>query len=329
MTPKTLTAALVALVALLATPTVASAARVNVAVGIGDQASTIFDQKNFKALKVKKVRYFIRWNAIDDPGQLALADAYVNRAQASGARVLMHISSNVLVRAKDAKRLGVAAAKLPSVKQYRSKVGALIKRYGGKRLDWGVWNEMNHDTQPTYRSPKRAAQFFLAMRKMCKGCKIVAADILDQSGAPRYLQRFFKALKSKRRLVKVVGIHNYSDTNRRRSRGTRGIIRMVNRYNRRAEVWLTETGGVVKFGRSFPCNPKKPRKAERRQARAVKYMFRLTRAFRRDIKRLYIYNYTGAGCGKSVRFDAGLTRPNGKPRPAYRVVKRTLRGFKR
>ena len=328
MTPKTLTAALVALVALLATPTIASA-RVNVAVGIGDQASTIFDQKNFKALKVKKVRYFIRWNAIDDPGQLALADAYVNRAKASNARVLMHISSNVLVRAKDARRLGIRAAKLPSVKQYRRKVGALIKRYGGKQLDWGVWNEMNHDTQPTYKSPKRAAQFFLAMRKMCKGCKIVAADILDQSGATRYLGRFFKALKSKRRLVKVVGIHNYSDTNRRRSRGTRGIIRTVNRYNRRAEVWLTETGGVVKFGKSFPCNPKKPRKAERRQARAVKYMFRLTRMFRRDIKRLYIYNYTGAGCGKSVRFDAGLTRPNGKPRPAYRVVKKAMRGFKR
>ena len=329
MTPKTLIAALVALVALLATPTVASAAKVNVAVGIGDQASTIFDQKNFQALKIKKVRYFIRWNAIDDGGQLAMADAYVNRAKADGARVLMHISSNVLVRAKDAKRLGVKAAKLPSVKQYRRKVGALIQRYGGKDLDWGVWNEMNHDTQPTYKSPKRAAQFFLAMRKMCKGCKIVAADILDQAGAARYLQRFFKALKAKRRLVKVVGIHNYSDTNRRRSSGTRSLIRMTNRYNRRAEVWLTETGGLVKFGRSFPCNRKKPGKAERRQARAIKYMFSLTRRFRGDIKRLYIYNYTGAGCGKKVRFDAGLTRPNGKARPAYRVVKKAAKGFKR
>ena len=329
MTPKTLTAALVALVALLATPTVASAARVNVAVGIGDQAATIFDQKHFQALKIEKVRYFIRWNAIDDPGQLAMADAYVNRAKADGARVLMHISADVLVRAKDARRLGVRAAKLPSVKQYRSKVGALIERYGGKELDWGVWNEMNHDTQPTYRSPKRAAQFFLAMRKMCKGCKIVAADILDQHGAPRYLKRFFKALKGKRRLVKVVGLHNYSDTNRKRSSGTRGIIRTVNRYNRSAEVWLTETGGLVKFGRSFPCNPKKPKKAERRQARAIKNMFRLTKKFRKDVKRLYIYNYTGAGCGKKVRFDAGLTRPNGKPRPAYRVVRKALRGFKR
>ena len=328
MTPKTLIAALVTVIALLATPALASA-KINVAVGIGDQAETIFDQKNFKALKIKKVRYFIRWNAIDNPGQLALADAYVNNAKAAGARVLMHISSDVLIRAADAKRLRKKAAKLPSVKQYRRKVGALIARYGGKELDWGVWNEMNHDTQPTYRSPARAAQFFLAMRGMCKGCTIVAADILDQGGATRYLGRFFKALKGKRRLVKVVGIHNYSDTNRYRSSGTRAIIRTVNRYNRRAQVWLTETGGVVKFGRSFPCNPKKPGKAERRQARAVKYMFKLTRLFRADIKRLYIYNYTGAGCGRKIRFDAGLTRPNGKARPAYAVVKKALRDFKR
>ena len=327
MTLKTLTAALVALVALLATPTFASAARVNVAVGIGDQASTIFDQKNFKALKIKKVRYFIRWNAADNPGELALADAYVNNAKASGARVLMHISSDVLIRAKDARRLGRKAAKLPSVKQYKRKVGALIERFGGKALDWGVWNEANHDTQPTYKSPKRAAQFFLAMRSMCKGCTIVGLDILDQSGAPRYAKRWFKALGGKRRFVKVVGIHNYSDTNRYRSSGTRGLLRVINRYNRRAAVWLTETGGVVKFGRNFPCNRRKPAKAERRQARAVKYMFRLTRKFRGDIKRLYIYNYTGSNC--RTRFDAGLVRRNGKARPAYKVVKRALRGFKR
>jgi hypothetical protein len=328
MPRKSLIALLCAVCALIAVPASASAA-INVSVGIGDQNATTFDVQSFKDLRVKKVRYFIRWNAVDNPGELALADAYVNKAKASGVRVLMHISSDVLVRAVDARRNGTKAAKLPTVKQYRSKVGALVRRYGRKKLDWGVWNEANHDTQPTYRNPKRAAQFFLEMRRLCRGCKIVALDILDQRGAEKYIQRFYSALGSRRRLANVVGIHNYSDTNRYRSSGTRSIIRATKRYNRRAKFWLTETGGVVRFA-SFTCNPNSAssvNKAERRQDRAIRQMFKLTRQFRRDVQRLYIYNFVGTNC--TTRFDTGIVRADGSPRPAYNRVKREMRNFKR
>ena len=56
-------------------------------------------------------------------------------------------------------------------------------------------------------------------------------------------------------------------------------------------------------------------------------MFTLTKRFRRDIKRLYIYNFYGADCEQ--RFDAGMVRSDGTARPAYDVVKRQLRNFKR
>ena len=324
--PRTLIAVLALLGALAVVPTTA-AARTDVSVGIGDQNVSTFDVASFKALKIKKVRYFVRWNAIDNPGELALADAYVNRAKRANIRVLMHVSSDVLVRASEARRLGRRAAKLPTVRQYRAKVGALVRRYGGRSLDWGVWNEANHDTQPTYRNPKRAAQFFLAMRSLCKGCRIVALDVLDQRGVERYIARWFGALGSKRRLASVVGIHNYSDTNRYRSSGTRSIIRTAKRFNRRAKFWFTETGGVVSFGKAFPCNRNSPARAERRQSRAISYMFRLTRLFRRDVQRLYIYNFVGTNC--TTRFDTGIVRANGDPRPAYRTVKRQLRNFRR
>jgi hypothetical protein len=328
MSRPTLLAVLAALSVLALLPASASAARYNVSVGIGDQGVGTFDVPSFQALNVKKVRYFIRWNAIDNPGELALADAYVNKAREKGVRVLMHISSDVLVRAQDARRQGIAAAKLPTVRQYRQKVGALVRRYGRSRLDWGVWNEANHDTQPTYNNPRRAAQFFLEMRRLCRGCKIVALDILDQKGAERYIQRWFRALpSSQRRRASIVGIHNYSDTNRYRSRGTRSIIRTTKRFNRRAKFWATETGGVVSFGSSFPCNPANPAPAERRQDRAVKYMFRLTKQFRRDIQRLYIYNFVGTDC--TTRFDTGIVRADGSPRPAYNTIRRELRNFKK
>jgi hypothetical protein len=311
--------AIVALCAILVVPATASAQKLNVAVGIGDQSPTIFDSAQFNDLKIKKVRYFIKWDAVDRPGELAMADAYVNRARADRAQVLMHISSNNLAR---------KAAKLPSVATYRRKVKQLVDRYRhvGVRT-WGVMNEANHDSQPTWNNPRRAAQVFLTFRSLCRGCTIVALDVLDQRGVERYIDRFYAALGSRRSLAKIVGIHNYSDTNRNRDTGTRAILRTVKKHNRAAQFWLTETGGVAKFGTSFPCNPANPTPAEKRQARAVKFMFTLTKRFKSDIRRLYIYNFNGADCEE--RFDAGLIRRDGTPRPAYLEVKRQLRNFKR
>jgi hypothetical protein len=320
MLRKFLPALLAALVALTFVPATAPAA-INIAVGIGDQSENLFDDSNFKKLRVKKVRYFIKWDAIDRPGELAQADAYVNRAEANGNDVLMHFSSNNLTR---------KAAKLPSVSTYRRKVKQLIDRYRPKGVTtYGSMNEANHDSQPTWNNPKRAAQYFLALRSMCRGCKIIGLDVLDQRGVDKYIRRFYSALGSRKRLANLVGIHNYSDTNRYRSSGTRTIIRTVKKMNRRAKFWATETGGVVKFGSSFRCSQSNPGPAERRATKAVDYMFKLVKQFRRDIQRLYIYNFFGDDC--AGRFDAGIVKSNSDPdpRPAYERVRRQMKNFKR
>ena len=63
-----------------------------------------------------------------------------------------------------------AAAMLPSVAQYKSKVGRLVTYFRGLGVrEFGTWNEANHASQPTYRSPTRAAQFFREMYRMVKG----------------------------------------------------------------------------------------------------------------------------------------------------------------
>jgi hypothetical protein len=144
--------------------------------------------------------------------------------------------------------------------------------------------------------------------------------VLDQAGVERYIQRFMAAAGSSRRYVRTVGIHNYSDTNRRRSTGTATIIRTVRHYRPTAAMWLTETGGVVRFGRSFPCS-------ESRAANRITYMFSLARKYRSSIKRLYAYNWQGTNC--QTRFDAGLVRKDGTPRPGYTAFKRGLAGFVR
>ncbi|WP_205696822.1 hypothetical protein [Conexibacter sp. SYSU D00693] len=291
-----------------------ASAKTNVAVGIGDQNAAMFADANFKALKIKKVRYFIPWNAARNAAELNKADAYVAAARKAKARVFFHISTDDFTPKK---------AKLPSTSQYKREVGKLIKRYRAKGVkEWGVWNEANHKSQPTWDNPSRAAGFYRQMRTMCKGCTILALDVLDQAGDSRYISRWFAALPRSIRTSSSlrVGIHNYSDTNRKRSTGTSRIIKAVKQRNRRASFWLTETGGVANFGRAFPCDLK-------RQANRTAYMFTLAKKHRRDVDRLYAYSWSGGDC--SSVFDAGLTDQNGKVRPAYSTFKSKAASFAR
>ena len=290
----------------------AEARRTKVAVGLGDQNPAMFDAAGFRALKLRKARTFTRWDAMRVPGERLRLDLWVKAARRAHVRPYVHISTNDLRPKK---------GKLISTRTYRRDVGRLVRHL--KRLgvrDFGVWNEANHKSQPTYRSASRAAAYYRQMRSLCPHCTIVALDVLDQAGVERYIGRFFRALpRSYRSKRLVIGIHNYSDTNRRRSRGTASIIRTVRRYDRHARFWLTETGGVVNFGRSFPCNTQ-------RAASRTSYMFRLARRYDRYLERLYPYNFFGAGCNG---FDAGLVDADGTRRPAWYVFKARLGGFTR
>ena len=308
---------------LLAIPASASAARINVAVGIGDQSPRMFDDPNWKALSLKKTRFFIEWNAIDQPDQIQDADEFVAAANRAGVKVLMHVSTDNIN--------SVPPTRLPSVSEYTTKVRALVNRYRPQGVtEWGVWNEANHKSQPTYRNPRRAAQFYREFRRFCSGCRIVALDVLDQSGVERYIARWLSAAGSAGRRARIIGIHNYSEVNRRlgerRSRaslrrypGTARIIRAVRRRNRVAKFWYTETGGVVNFGRDFPCS-------ESRQVSRTRFMFDMIKRYDRNVERLYSYNWFGNDC---QGFDAGLVKDNGTPRPAYAVFRSGLRNTSR
>ncbi len=319
MSPKSMLTLLAALAVLLAFPAAGSAAKVNIAVGIGDQSAAMFDNADFRALKIKKARFFISWNAVDFPDKLAVADEWLRGAKRAGVRPLLHID-------------GVFTGDAPSVSEYRAKVGELIRRYrrgtDGRAsvVEWGVWNEANSRTQPVFRLAGRTAQYFLALRSMCRGCTIVALDLLDAGNIKAYIRSFYRALGRRKRLATIVGMHNYGDTNRARRNNTKTIINEVRKYNRRAQFWMTETGGIAFFRTearvAFPCN-------EARQARAVGKMFTLARKYRRYVKRLYPYNFYGTDCDRGLRFDAGLIRRDGTKRPAYNTLKRAMRNFRR
>jgi hypothetical protein len=127
----------------------------------------------------------------------------------------------------------------------------------------------------------------------------------------RYLASFKRHAKGK---PKLWGLHNYGDVNRKRTTYTKRMLKSVP-----GELWLTETGGIVKLLPSFK------RSTSRAKARTTG-MFKLVnrydtrrRGMRSKITRLFVYSFFGAD--PSARFDAGLVNPDGSPRPAFSVFK--------
>jgi hypothetical protein len=183
----------------------------------------------------------------------------------------------------------------------------------------GTWNEANHKSEPTYKNPKRLAQYFHIMRKRCSGCTVVGLDVLDQGGVENYIADFFSALsKSDRDKVTVVGIHNYPDDNRFRTSGTSTIIKVTHRRKSDVKFWITEGGGIVNFGSDFPCD-------EHRAAKAVTQTFKVAETYDSSVSRLYDYNWTGNDC---QGFDTGLTRSDGSLREGYSSFVRQLDRFR-
>src|ERR1700750_902997 len=245
--------ALLVVLALAAAPSPAGA-KVPIRVGSGSCRVGMCDQPLFQARKFKLVRYFVPWNIEQNKDELALATAYVERARKDHIQVLLHISSD---------DLRIKKAKLPSVAAYRTQIKRIVATFRplGVR-DFGAWNEVNHASQPTYRSPTRAADFFVeayrAIKPRCSFCNVVALDVLDQVGVETYMRTFYRALSpTYRQRATLVGIHNYGDVNRQRTTFTKNIISQSRDFNKKTRFWFTETGGLVKVGRSLPCSPER------------------------------------------------------------------------
>ena len=293
--------------------------------GIGDQSPNLFQRELWQDLRLKKVRYLVPWNsAVNDPRQLAEVDQYMAAARGARQDVLVHFTA-LRPCYRDGKYSKSKACKAPTVREYTKAFKAFKARFPYVKT-YGAWNEANHVSQPVYskrgtgRGPKLAAQYFLALRKNCKGCKIVAGDLLDSGNMRTYARSMMKTTGSKARLW---GLHNYADVNRNRAKGVQTLLKTVP-----GEVWMTETGGIVKF------DSPSLKTSEKTAVRAINYMFALARkydsklrGYRSRIGRLYQYDFGPTAA--DARFDASLLAPDGEPRKAYDAFKKQARRSKK
>ena len=305
---RTLALALILLTTAVAVlPPGASAAPVTV--GLGDQSWDIFNDSHFQTLGLKRVRVVTPWNVALSKGDRAWLDEYLAGVQAAGIEPLVSFG------AANGTRCPARPCKLPTTAQFDRAFRAFRARWPWIRT-LSVWNEENHRSQPTFRYPEQAARYFNVVKKRCRGCRIVAADVIDDANMVRWIARFRTVAHGPR----LWGLHNYRDSNPRpgqRYGGTRLLVRTVP-----GKIWLTETGGIVKFvlpdGRTlFPYS-------EKRANVALTRVLRLARTYRSRIERLYVYHWRQDLHGLN-RFDAALIRQDGVPRPSYYTLARWLR----
>jgi len=294
---------LLCLLALAAAPAAASAATI----GISDQQASTFASPLYAPLKLKVARYIAPYDVIGDADQHARLDAWIAGAQAQ--------KQAILVAFEHSYRSVSQTKKAPTVAAYTKALKAFHKAYPQVK-DVQPWNEANRCQrvlpdgnvigQPICKNPKRAAEYYMAARKIFKG-KVTGLDVLDQDNvrsSVKYVKDFLKYAKPR---PKYWGFHNYSDTNRFSESRTKALLAATGS----GEVWLTETGGLVQFGASFPED-------QDRAARALGCMFTIAKLPR--IKRVYIYHFNGAPGADA--FDAGLLNLDGTPRPGYDIVKK-------
>jgi hypothetical protein len=274
------------------------------ALGMSEQDPAMFDSPDFKALGVRTARLVVGWDALETGWERAELDAWVHAADRDGVKVLLSLGHS--------RRRGREHV-LPSRYEFRRQFLALRKRYPQVR-EYVAWNEANHRSQPTWRRPEKAAQYFDVMASACPRCTIVAADVLDWHGLGEWLQRFTAAAEHRPR---IWGLHNYVDANRFQDASTRKMLRLV-----KGEVWFTETGGLVqRYQQRRPgVRARWVHHSVRRAARVTRYVFRLADLSPR-VRRVYLYHWMPDPAGT---WDSALVDERGRPRPAYSVVRNWL-----
>jgi hypothetical protein len=292
---------------------VAAPASAKYRVGVGEQNPQMFETPSWQSLKLKRVRYLVPWDYAKTQWQRDAVNHFMTQARAHRQDVLVTFTARSGCYLPSGRYSKKKVCRAPSAKAYKKAFLAFDKAYPWVQT-YSAWNEINHKSQPTFKSPGKAAGYYNVLRKYTRKKKFraMAADMLDTGNMGRYLAAFKRKVKGS---PKLWGLHNYGDVNRRRSTYTKQMRRSVP-----GVVWLTETGGIVKLLPSFK------RSTSRAKAR-TKGMFKLVnrydtrrRGMRSKITRLFVYTFYGVDA--SARFDAGLVNPDGSPRPAFGVFKK-------
>lgn len=268
------------------------------AVGIGEQHPWMFGDPRFHALGIRYARISVAWDVLAHRRQRSALYAWLGAAHEDGVAPLVAFEHS-WVRGR--------FRHLPSAAQLAGVVRSLRARYPWL-TDFATWNEANYCGQPTCHSAGLVAAYYSRMRAVCPSCHILAAELLDVPGMVRWVGAERRALGHE---PAIWGLHNYIGANRLSAASTRALLAATH-----AQIWFTETGGVVKrYNHSSHGFPESAAHA----ARVTRFVFERLVALSPRIARVYLYQW-GAGNRRREPWDSGLLDPHDRPRPAFWVL---------
>lgn len=275
----------------------------DVQVGIADQKADMFADPRFGGLGITRARLAIGWDALTKSRDVAEIDAWLMGAQAAGVEPLISFMHS---RSRARRRV----APTPERLKYE------FRRFR-QRWPWvttfATWNEANHCGEPLCRRPKLAAAYYRALRRECPSCTILAPELLDTANMRGWVKAFNRTLGYS---PKIWGLHNYVEANRFKMRRLRQLLSIVPR----SEVWLTETGGLVRRDNDSPTEiPEGARHA----GEVTRYIFDRILPLNPRVTRVYLYHWNSAS--PQDTWDSGLISPGGRERSALFVLARVLR----
>jgi hypothetical protein len=269
-------------------------------IGIGDQKPDMFSDPRFLDSGIRYARLAVPWDVFSNPAQTAWLDTWLDGARAAHVQPLVSFTHSSLHRRK-----------LPTPERLLFEFRRFRARYPWVR-DFATWNEANHCGEPTCHRPALVAAYWRKLNRDCRACRVLAAEVLDMPNMVRWVKAFRRDARVEPRYW---GLHNYLDANRLRTTGTRRLLSTV-----KGQVWFTETGGIVaRRNRSKVTFPESAAHA----AKATRWVFKRLVPLSRRVTRVYLYHWNSQP-GR-LTWDSGLIAPNGRPRPAFRVVERELR----
>lgn len=305
MTPRAL---LITVLVLLAAAAPAAAAperaapRVtSVEVGIADQKVAMFTDDRFNALGIAHARLLVPWDAMTSDWQRPAIDEWLKAARENDVEPLVSFGHS---------RIEGQRRSLPSQSRFRSEFRRFRKKYPWVR-NYATWNEANHCGEPTCNKPKLVAAYYRAIKAECRSCRVLAAEMLDMPNMSRWVKAFRKAARVEPRYW---GLHNYIDTNRFRTKSTQSLLKAT-----KGEIWLTETGGIVK--RRTRVNVGLP-ESTAHAARAMRWLFDKLVPLSPRISRVYLYHWNSSTARDS--WDSAFIDHKGRARPSLTVLRNRL-----
>ena len=269
-------------------------------IGLADQNASAYDNPLFLQMGIKYGRVTIPWDAALRGGfRRNDADSVINAMKAHGIEPLAVIGSRNSGK--------------PTPSTYKKGITALIKRYPTVRY-WAPWNEVNL-TASTRRDPKKVAGWTKTLRAACRKaparCTVTSPTMLDDASIDSWFKSYLRYLPASQR-PRIWLMHNYMDANRFQVRYGKGFLQSAKA--KRAQVWIVETGGLIK---GTGKNARKWKKGETQQVKVFDWLTGPLARRYPVITRIYIYQWQAPARGN---WDSGIVSPSGQPRAVYQTI---------